>query len=74
MNSPTPSLPNQQPTQPTQPAQSTDMDSVSVSNQLTPSEIDALRQRKQSIIDYVQRELPARLAALQYQLPAQKED
>ncbi len=32
-----------------------------VSDLLTPSEIDLLRQSKKSIADYVQRELPARL-------------
>ena len=40
-------------------------DTLLVSSQLTRSEIDALRQNKISIADYVQKELPARLSALQ---------
>ena len=41
--------------QPTRPS------TLLVSNLLTPSEIDLLRQSKKSIADYVQKELPVRL-------------
>ncbi len=66
MNSSTSSTSNLQPSQPTRQA------TLSISSRLTRSEIDALRQSKKSIADYVQRELPARLAALQRQLPTNK--
>ena len=39
----------------------TKLNTSRVSDLLTPSEIDLLRQSKKSIADYVQRELPARL-------------
>ena len=66
MNSFTSSTPNQQLSRPTRQA------TLSISSRLTRSEIDALRQNKKSIADYVQRELPARLVALQRQLPTNK--
>ena len=46
------------------PSQPTRPDTLLVSNRLTPSEIALLRQGKKSISDYVQKELPARLALL----------
>jgi len=57
---------NQQPSRPMR------LVTLSISSRLTRSEIDALRQSKKSIADYVQKELPARLAALQRQLPTNK--
>ena len=55
MNSSTSSTSNLQPSQPTRQA------TLSLSSRLTRSEIDALRQNKKSIADYVQKELPERL-------------
>ncbi len=58
MSSFKPSVSTPQPSPPAEP------DTLLVSNRLTPSEIALLRQGKKSITDYVQRELPAHLAAL----------
>jgi len=46
------------------PTQPTVANNALVSNRLTPSEIALLRQGKKAISDYVQAELPARLAQL----------
>ncbi len=54
-NSPVSSASSQMPSQPTRP------NTLLVSNLLTPSEIDLLRQSKKAIADYVQKELSERL-------------
>ena len=55
MNSPKSSALSQPLSQPTK------LNTSRVSDQLTPSEIDLLRQSKKSISDFVQKELPERL-------------
>ena len=55
MNSPKSSALSQPLSQPTK------LNTSRVSDQLTPSEIDLLRQSKKSIADFVQKELPERL-------------
>ncbi len=55
MNSPTSSASSQPLSPPTK------LNTLRVSDQLTPSEIDSLRQSKKSIADFVQKELPERL-------------